>query len=78
MVNAGVKPVMLKTCIVCGKKFEANPPSIKLCSDACREERRIKCESAWWKANRERIRAKEAAGRELRKSWRRMSNPETP
>ena len=62
-------PVMLKTCVVCRKKFEANPPSTKLCSDACRETRKTERASIWWKANRERIRAKHAIGRELRKQW---------
>jgi len=61
---------MIRTCVHCGRQFEAKRASTKLCSNACRQEQRKEHDRVWWLENRERIRALEDAGRKLRKEWR--------
>ena len=58
--------LMIWACLQCGREFEAKR-SERLCSDGCRQEQRKKLARVWWIMNRERIRAREEAGRKLRK-----------
>jgi hypothetical protein len=55
---------MIRTCIQCGREFEARHAGILLCSNECRRERIKARNNSYYAANPERTRAKVKAWRE--------------
>ncbi len=63
---------MIRTCVICGREFETTRHKALSCSDECRHQQNLKYQ-AEYRAS-ELARAKEEAGRQLRKEWRRLSD----
>jgi hypothetical protein len=62
---------MIRVCVFCEKPFEAGSGNAKVCrSDECRRAQRKIYASRQYEAHRERTKAESAAGRKLRKEWR--------
>jgi hypothetical protein len=57
--------MMIRTCVQCGREFEARHAAERLCNSECRRKRRGEAQ----RANREHAKQLHAEGRKIRKEW---------